>query len=220
MDIFFTYHVKNANNSSQTSPVRYAKFQLIQYLIDFNIFQNSLIDIDIDIFKKVHIDIDIFKNDHVDIYINIDIFQIVLIDIDTDIDIFQISLSIFLSISIFSKFSYRYFFDIDILKISVDISSIFQKKPIYRQSISIFHQKSMKNSNFCWKKWIFYPKCPYRYRYRYRYFSALSYRYWYIDIDIFQKCRYIDNRYVISIYRTGLPRVSLESSSSSAWFRI
>merc|ERR1711873_88287 len=24
-----------------------------------------------------------------------------------------------------------------------------------------------------------------------------------IDIDIFQKCRYIDNRYVISIYRTG-----------------
>ena len=25
-----------------------------------------------------------------------------------------------------------------------------------------------------------------------------------IDIDIFQKCRYIDNRYVISIYRTGL----------------
>ena len=27
-----------------------------------------------------------------------------------------------------------------------------------------------------------------------------------IDIDIFQKCRYIDNRYVISIYRTGLIR--------------
>merc|ERR1712240_366301 len=27
-----------------------------------------------------------------------------------------------------------------------------------------------------------------------------------IDIDIFQKCRYIDNRYVISIYRTGLLR--------------
>merc|ERR1711978_521383 len=26
-----------------------------------------------------------------------------------------------------------------------------------------------------------------------------------IDIDIFQKCRYIDNRYVISIYRTGPP---------------
>ena len=25
-----------------------------------------------------------------------------------------------------------------------------------------------------------------------------------IDIDIFQKCRYIDNRYVISIYRIGL----------------
>jgi len=51
--------------------------------------------------------------------------------------------------------------------------------------------------------------------YRYRYFSELPYRYRYryfqllhididIDIDIFQKCRYIDNRYVISIYRTGL----------------
>ena len=25
-----------------------------------------------------------------------------------------------------------------------------------------------------------------------------------IDINIFQKCRYIDNQYVISIYRTGL----------------
>merc|ERR1711978_794025 len=50
---------------------------------------------------------------------------------------------------------------------------------------------------------------PYRYRYRYRYFSELSYRYRYryryfqllhIDIDIFQKCRYIDNRYFISIF--------------------
>ena len=25
-----------------------------------------------------------------------------------------------------------------------------------------------------------------------------------IDMDIFQKCRYIDNRYFLSIYRTGL----------------
>ena len=125
----------------QISPVRYAKFQSIRYFIDIDIFQNSLIDIDIDI--------NIFKNGHIDIDIDIDIFQIVLIDIDIDIDIFQISLSIFLSISIFSKFSYRYFFDIDILKISIDISSIFQKKPIYRQSISIFHQKNMKNSHFC-----------------------------------------------------------------------
>ena len=45
---------------------------LIQYFIDIDILQNSLIDIDIDIFKKVHIDINIFKNDHVDI--DIDIF--------------------------------------------------------------------------------------------------------------------------------------------------
>ena len=30
-----------------------------------------------------------------------------------------------------------------------------------------------------------------------------------IDINIFQKCRYIDNRYFISIYRTGLPSADL-----------
>ena len=33
-----------------------------------------------------------------------------------------------------------------------------------------------------------------------------------IDIDIFQKCRYIDNRYVISIYRTGLVGAELQLS--------
>ena len=89
-----------------------------------------------------------------------------------------------LSISIFCKIA---------LSISISIS-IFSKI-----TISIF-----------WK-------LPYRYRYRYRYFSELPYQYQYryqyfqllhidinIDIDIFQKCRYIDNRYVISIYRTGL----------------
>ena len=87
-----------------------------------------------------------------------------------------------LSISIFCKIA---------LSISIPIS-IFSKITI---SISIFLE------------------LPYRYRYRYRYFSELPYRYRYryryfqllhIDIDIFQKCRYIDNRYVISIYRTGL----------------
>merc|ERR1711989_149608 len=112
------------------SPVRYAKFQSIRYCIDIDILQNSLIDIDI--FKKVNIDIDI------------DIFQIVLIDIDTDIDIFKTSLSISIPISIFSKNAYRYLVNIDILTKIVDILSIFQKMPIYRQSISIFHQKSMK----------------------------------------------------------------------------
>jgi len=101
----------------------------------------------------------------------------------------RLPLSIFSPISIFSKFSYRYFFDIDILKMSVDISSIFQKKPIYRQSISIFHQKSMKNSNFCWKKRISYPKCPYRYRYRYGYFLKWPYRYRY-RYRYFQECPY------------------------------
>ena len=149
-----------------TSPVRYAKFESIRYFIDIDILQNRLSDIDIDI--------DIFKNDHVDIDIDIDIFQIVLIDIDTDIDIFKILLSIFLSISIFSKNSYRYFVDIDILTISVDILSIFQKMPIYRQSISIFHQKSIKKGSNLLRKWIFLPKMslsisiflksPYRYQ--------------------------------------------------------
>ena len=91
-----------------------------------------------------------------------------------------------LSISIFCKIA---------LSISISIS-IFSKITISISiSISIFLE------------------LPYRYRYRYRYFSELPYRYRYryryfqllhIDIDIFQKCRYIDNRYVISIYRTGL----------------
>ena len=34
-----------------------------------------------------------------------------------------------------------------------------------------------------------------------------------IDIDIFQKCRYIDNRYLISIYRTGLDSPPHSSAS-------
>ena len=73
------------------SAVQYAKLKSIRYFIDINILQNHLINIDI--FKKVHIDI--FKNDHADI--DIDIFQIVLIDIS-------------ISISIFSKFPYQYFY--------------------------------------------------------------------------------------------------------------
>ena len=88
-------------------------------------------------------------------------------------------------------FKYRYFqdllIDIDIFNFSISISisiSIFSKITI-SISISIFLELP--------------------YRYRYRYFSELPYRYRYryfqhlhIDIDIFQKCRYIDNRYVIS----------------------
>ena len=58
--------------------------------------------------------------------------------------IFQILLSIF--------------FDINIFKRSVNISLKFQKMLIYRQSISIFHHKSMKNSTCLLKKWIFLPK--------------------------------------------------------------
>ena len=63
-------------SSNLSRGVRYAKSKLIRYFIDIDILQNSLIDIDI------------FKNGYI------------------DIDIFQISLQIFLSISIFSKFHY------------------------------------------------------------------------------------------------------------------
>ena len=64
----------------------------------------------------------------------------------------------FISISIFSKISYQYFhryryvqiFLIDILSILIFSKkvSIFQKMPIYRQSISIFHHKNMKKLYF------------------------------------------------------------------------
>ena len=108
-----------------------------------------------------------------------------------------------LSISIFCKIA---------LSISISIS-IFSKITISISiSISIFLE------------------LPYRYRYRYRYFSELPYRYRYryryfqllhididIDIDIFQKCRYIDNRYVISIYRTGLAQTDQGTDNVTYW---
>ena len=67
----------------QLSGVGYAKSLSLQYFIDVDILQNSLIDIDIYIIKKVHIVINIFKNDHIDINtfksglinININIFK-------------------------------------------------------------------------------------------------------------------------------------------------
>ena len=107
------------------------------------------------------------------------------------------------------------FFLINILSIlifskkSVDISSIFQKMPICRQSISIFHHKNMKKLNFLLKKinfslkmsilisisifseipiWYrYFQECPHWYRYRYfqkcpyqyRYFQERPYRYRY-----------------------------------------
>jgi len=103
--------------------------------------------------------------------ISISIFSRMAISISISISIFfKLSLSISISISIFSKFPYRYFYRyryfpnvlINIFSISifsiyyidyidnigVDVSSIFKKKPIYRQSISIFHQKSMKKLKF------------------------------------------------------------------------
>ena len=81
-------------------------------------------------------------------------------------------------------------------------------------SITIF-------SELPYRYWYF-SELPYRYwyfselPYQYRYFSELPYQYLYIDIfkndhididiKIFQKCRYINNRYFILIYRTPLPR--------------
>ena len=47
--------------------------------------------------------------------------------------------------------------------------------------------------------------------FKYRYFKDLLID---IDINIFQKCRYIDNRYVISIYRSGLALGEAAKSSS------
>ena len=87
--------------------------------------------------------------------------------------------------------SIRYFIDIDILQNCLIDIDIFQNHHI---DIDIFNFSiSISISIFL--------ELPYRYRY----FSELPYRYRYfqllhIDIDIFQKCRYIDNRYFISIF--------------------
>ena len=88
-------------------------------------------------------------------------------------------------------------FDISSISIFCKIAlsiSIFSKITI---SISIFLELPYR--------YRYFSELPYRYRYRYRYFQHLHIDID-IDIDIFQKCRYIDNRYVISIYRTGLRR--------------
>ena len=103
--------------SSGFSPVRYAKFESIQYFIDIDILQNCLNDI--------NIDIDIFQNHHIDIDIDIDIFGIAL-SISISISIFfRIALSISISISIFSTSPYRYRYRY----------RYFSKVSIYRQSI-------------------------------------------------------------------------------------
>ena len=84
--------------------------------------------------------------------------------------------------------------------------SIFSRSP--------YRYRYFSNTSYRYR-YRYFPKSPYRYRYRYRYFLNCLidididiFKYDHIDIDIdidiFQKCRYIDNRYVISIYRTGL----------------
>ena len=106
----------------------------------------------------------------------------------------------------YAKFeSIRYFIDIDILQnclIDIDID-IFQNHHI-DIDIDIF-QNHLINIDIDID--IFgialsisiFLELPYQYRYRYRYFQLLHIDID-IDIDIFQKCRYIDNRYFISIF--------------------
>ena len=85
-----------------------------------------------------------------------------------------------LSISIFCKIA---------LSISISIS-IFSKMTVSISiSISIFLELPYRY------RYRYFWELPNRYRYRYRYFQLLH-----IDIDIFQKCRYIDNRYFLSIF--------------------
>ena len=97
-----------------------------------------------------------------------------------------------LSISIFCKIA---------LSISISIS-IFSKITI---SISIFLELPYR--------YRYFSELPYRYRYRYRYFQLLHIDID-IDIDIFQKCRYIDNRYVISIYRQSICHIDISNRAS------
>ena len=110
----------------------------------------------------------------------------------------------------YAKFeSIRYFIDIDILQnhhididIDIDIFGI-----TLSISISIFSTSPYRY------RYRYFPKSPYQYRYRYRYFwnclididiDIDIFKNYHIDIDIdidiFQKCRYIDNRYFISIF--------------------
>ena len=74
-------------------------------------------------------------------------------------------------------------------------------------------------------RYRYFPKSPYRYRYRYFWnclididIDIFKNDHIDIDIDIFQKCRYIDNRYVISIYRTGLDDKKDEYGGATDYF--
>ena len=98
--------------------------------------------------------------------------------------------------------------------------SIFSRSP-YR-----YRYRYFSNTSYRYRYWYF-PKSPYRYLYFWNCLIDIDVDIDIfqnclididididifkndhididIDIDIFQKCRYIDNRYVISIYRTGL----------------
>ena len=105
--------------------------------IDIDIFQNSLIDIDIDIFRMaLSISISIFSKNSLSISISI---------------YSRTALSISISISIFSGQPYRYqqrYFQNGRIDINIDID-IFQicRCIDYRYKYSIFHRQIMKDQN-------------------------------------------------------------------------
>ena len=110
------------------SPVRYAKFLLIRYFIDIDIFRNLLIDIDI------------FQNLLINIVIDIDIFQNSPINIDIDIFMIPLSISILIFLKDFLSISISIFFRIA-LSISISIS-IFSRIAL-SISISIFSKMTI-----------------------------------------------------------------------------
>ena len=99
-------------------------------ILSISIFSKILLSIS---FKNVLIEISIFRNGHF------------------DIDIFKIHISIFLSISIFSKISCQHFVDINILKRSADMLSIFQKSRYIDIQYRYFIIKAwtLNNSKIC-----------------------------------------------------------------------
>ena len=118
--------------------------------------------------------------------------------------------SIILSIFLWSHYRYRYrYFS----------KTSFRYRYFSETSYRYWYFSELPNQYryFSEMSYRYFSELLCRYWYRYRLFSGLSYRYQYfqndhvdIDIDIFQKWRYIDNQYSISIYRTGLMQCHFE----------
>ena len=102
------------------SGVRYPKSLFIQHYVNINMFQNPLIDINI------------FKNGHFDIII----------------DIWLMVLSLLISISLFSKILFWFFYWSLYFQI---LPMNFSKMLFYRPILSIVCQKHEKLYNLLWK---------------------------------------------------------------------